>query len=86
MTESLDTIINEDQKAFNNGKFIWENTQLTSDIIRKCVIQKKDELIVIVACEKAFDSMSCELMENHWNSLLMNYVLEIGSILRHIFF
>ena len=31
---------------------------MTSDMIRKCENQKNNELIVIVAYEEAFDSMS----------------------------
>ena len=59
----LPKLIHLDQKGFINGRFIEENTRITSDIINECNSQKINGLIILIDFEKAFDSIS-------WNFIL----------------
>ena len=60
----LPKLIHVDQKGFVNGRFIGENTRITSDIINERNRQNINGLIILIDFEKAFDSISWDFILN----------------------
>ena len=58
----LPKLIHSDQKGFINGRFIGENTRLIYDILDECSYQNSKNLIVLIDFEKAFDSLSWNII------------------------
>ena len=58
----LPKIIHNDQKRIIKGRFIWEITRLTYDIIEECNRKNIDGLIILIDFEKGLDSISWEFI------------------------
>ena len=58
----LPLLIEPEQKGFQKGKFIGENTKLVYDIMNYLLEKKKPGLLLLVDFEKAFDSLERSLV------------------------
>ena len=58
----LHKLIHFDQKGFVNGICIGENTRQTYDIMKECENQNLEGIIILIDFEKAFDSISWNLI------------------------
>ena len=55
---TLDTLIAESQTSFIQGRFLGENTRFIYDLMQYTEINKIPGLLMLIDCEKAFDSIS----------------------------
>ena len=59
----LGQIINENQKGFIKGRYIGENIRMVYDALFYAKLQRKPGLLLLIDFEKAFDSISWNLLQ-----------------------
>ena len=60
----LDTIISSDQAGFIPGRYIGENTRMIHDLMQFTEERNIPGLLLMIDCEKAFDSVSWQFIDN----------------------
>ena len=63
----LDKLISDSQTGFIKGRYIGDSTRLIYDIMNFTEIRNKNELLMLIHFEKAFDSISGKFMYNTLN-------------------